>query len=308
MSEKNKENYKCLTCGKTFASQERNFRSSKSEIYAANNYRLSICNNCLDELYNKYLDEFDNDYEIAMKLICQQFDIYFDQKIAKRCRTVPKDKSRTGYYIKQMNLGQYKNKTYVDYVKEQRFIIGNINQDKPLDDEDVEIIESAKRIFGVVKNIEDAKMLMYFYNDWMVKTGAESIAQRQAIVNICWNLLDITKARENGSSTKEYEEALLKNITFGGWKPSSKDENLSGETFGTWIKKIEMDKPIEEYPDKSYIKELIEVYYYGHTAVSLGVNNIYSEKYKEHMDKYTVEMNEEEDKAKDELASKAFGE
>lgn len=305
----NKQKFKCCKCGKEYTDQARNFKSSKSEMYASNNYRLPICNKCIEELFLEYLDFFENNYAKAMKRICEMFDIYYDPDIANKCKSAPVNITKVGYYVRQMNLGQYKNKTYFDYLKEEQIKIGKIDDIElsDLDDEETELFKEAKRIFGTVNNKKDAKILKYYYDDWMVKTGASSVTEETVIKNICWNLLNIQKKRELGEDTTKIEKALLENITFGGWKPDNKDENLSKETFGTWIRKYEMNKPIEKYKDVSILKELVEVYFLGHASKSLGIKNIYVDKYDEHMKKYTVERNEDENKEKDELMEKIFG-
>ena len=200
--------YMCVECGKEYSAQDRNFRSSKSKMFSSNNYRLNICNSCIDKQYDEFIKIFDGNCEKAIKIICQRYDIYYDKEIAINLRTVAKDKSCVGYYIRQMNLGQYKDKTYTDYIKE-RVLLGEVNDLEETDgltEEDKEIISESKRIFGVVKSQKDAKILKYYYDDWMTKTSATSITQENIIKNICWNLLNIQKARELGNDTNELEK------------------------------------------------------------------------------------------------------
>lgn len=301
--------YMCVECGKEYSAQDRNFRSSKSKMFSSNNYRLNICNSCIDKQYDEFIKIFDGNCEKAIKIICQRYDIYYDKEIAINLRTVAKDKSCVGYYIRQMNLGQYKDKTYTDYIKE-RVLLGEVNDLEETDgltEEDKEIISESKRIFGVVKSQKDAKILKYYYDDWMTKTSATSITQENIIKNICWNLLNIQKARELGNDTNELEKELRNNITFGGWKPDTKNEGLSKDTFGTWIKKYEMKKPVEEDVDKSLLKELIEVYFLGHLAKSVGIKNMYSEKYENHIKKYTVKKSDTLSDKKKDVSKKLFG-
>lgn len=301
--------YKCSCCGKEYTTQDRNFKSSRSSKYAANNYRINTCNECLDKEFDEFLKIFDGEYEKAIKSLCQRYDWYFDKLVAKRITSAGTDYSKVGFYIKQMNLGQYKDKTYTEYIKEQRLIIGanDLDDTEGLSEEDKEIISEAQRIFGVVKSKKDAKILKYFYDDWMTKTGASSITQENVIKNICWNLLDIQKARELGKETKDLEKTLRENIIFGGWKPDNKDENLSEETFGTWIKKYELNRPVEDSSEKSYIKELIEVYFYGHAAKSNGIKNMFSELYDKHISKYSVKRDNEANQEKNVALKKIFG-
>lgn len=48
------EEYRCTCCGHKYKKQETNFGRSKSPIYKGNNGFVSICKNCVAELYEQY--------------------------------------------------------------------------------------------------------------------------------------------------------------------------------------------------------------------------------------------------------------
>ena len=100
---------------------------------------------------------------------------------------------------------------------------------------------------------------------------------------------------------------MNKNIAFAGWKPDRKDENLSQETFGTWIRKVEMNKPVGDSDLKSVIDDCVKTWYIGHLSNAYGFKNVYSEKYEEAMKKYTVSVSEEDNKFIEEARTKLFG-
>ncbi|MCR1960220.1 hypothetical protein CWE04_11760 [Thomasclavelia cocleata] len=318
-----KKEYRCCKCGKTTKKAD-DFSKVQNPLYEGLDGRLPICKSCLNKLYIKYLESY-NDHYKAIKRICQLYDFYYTESIANNVKDCDL-KTMVTRYLSKMNLNQFFDKTYDDTLKDEEKAqklkeelskknIDKKNEDvkknnsaNELTEDDTNTIAEVANIFGVFNlNLEDSKILKYLYNDWMVKTGASSIVQRETIKNICWDIFNITKAREKGNPTKTYEESLIKNIEFGGWKPDTKNESLSKETFGTWIKKYEMDKPIEEYKDKSYLKELVEVYMLGHLSKSVGIKNVYVKQYDEHMKKYTVENSVEENKLKKNIHDKLFG-
>ena len=49
------EEYRCTCCGHKYKKQETNFGRSKSPIYKGNNGFVSICKNCVAELYEQYV-------------------------------------------------------------------------------------------------------------------------------------------------------------------------------------------------------------------------------------------------------------
>lgn len=306
-----KESFFCCKCGKT-TTREGFFHKFKSPLYEANGYRLPICKDCINKMYLEYLEKY-KDHHLAVKRICQMFDIYFNYDCAS---VVAKEEPKNiiTRYLQRVILTQYsghKQKTYEDTIDEEGGfensveIIGE-SVVKSLDKEQKELIDYIETIFGVKVDYSDAKKLNYLYNDWMTKTGANSRVQEEVIKNICWDQFNIEKARATNAPTKDYEKSLLDNIMFGGWKPKDKDSNSTQMTFGKWIKRYENDKPVEDCANESYIKDLIETYYYGHLGESVGLKNSYSEKYKERMKKYSVEnKNEDSSKIKD-LKDKLF--
>lgn len=318
-----KKEYRCCKCGKTTQKAEE-FSKVQNPLYDGLNGRLPICKSCLNKLYIKYLESY-NDHYKAIKRICQLYDFYYAESIANNVKEYD-PKVMITRYLARMNLNQFSDKTYDDTLRDEEKAqklkeettkktidtkVENSKDIKSIDEmteDEIDTITEVANIFGVYNlSLEDSKKLNYLFNDWMVKTGASSIVQKETIKNICWDVFNITKAREKGEPTKIYEESLIKNIEFGGWKPDTKNEDLSKETFGTWIKKYEMNKPIEEYKDKSYLKELVEVYMLGHLSKSVGIKNIYVKQYDEHMKKYTVENSTEENKAKKNIHDKLFG-
>lgn len=303
-----KKKFVCSCCGTGYTTQDRSFRSSKVVEYAKNNYRLTLCNRCVDNVFNEILEIYEGDYKKTIKDMCIKYGWYYDVTTAAKMKFMTSTKSVIGEYVKQMNLGQFKNKTYIDYLKEQQ-VTGFEEDLTEIDetDEYADIINESQKIFGALKNRDDAIALKRYYDDWVSRTGASSVAQLTFVKNICWNLLNIQKKRALNESTKDLEEELRKNITIGGWKPDTKDEQLSQLSFGVWIKKYEMNKPVEEYKDKSYLKELVEVYYKGHTAHAYGLKNMYSDKYEKHMEKHTVKKDTKANKERNEAKEKLFG-
>lgn len=66
--------YRCTRCGFTTTSELSKFATVYSQLYAKNNYKLSVCKDCLDELYEKvYRPKIGND-EDTVRRLCMKFD------------------------------------------------------------------------------------------------------------------------------------------------------------------------------------------------------------------------------------------
>ena len=105
------EQYRCTCCGHKYKKQEGNFGRSKSPIYKGNNGFLSICRNCIAEIYEQYVKFYDGDEDEAAERICQITDMYFDADIWASSRKISesrngKSRNRISTYISRLNLNQ----------------------------------------------------------------------------------------------------------------------------------------------------------------------------------------------------------
>lgn len=287
---------------------------SKSEVFTGRNNRLPICNKCLEEYYNQYLEIYSGDVSLTIRRVCMMFDIYFHEDIVKLSKNGNMGSSRIGNYISRSNLQQYKDKTYDDTLREesqspiipkQEILETELNEDNKY------LISEAKKLFGEAISTEDALYLKSEFDEWKVRTGAEKKSEEEIIKNICYNQLDLIKARANNKPTKDLEKTYLDNIKAGGWSPEKTDSNtLSDMNLGLWIQKIEQNKPIDEvdekYKDVDNLKHYIDVWMVGHMGKSTGIKNIYVPEYENEILKYTVKK-EIEDSDSDEGMKKLFG-
>ncbi len=109
--------YPCSCCGYKYRRQEGNFNASKSPLYAGNNGYMTLCKKCVSELYEKYLDFYKQDEDLAMERICQVTDMYFDDTAWQASRKNNPGKSRFSIYVSKLNLAQSSaGRTYSDSI------------------------------------------------------------------------------------------------------------------------------------------------------------------------------------------------
>lgn len=112
---------KCSMCGKSYTNQEDNFPYTASVLYKHNNYRATICYNCLaNELYPYYFKEFGNANE-TMRRICMHIDVYYSDTIVNTSAVAKKSKpiEKIKAYISHANLVSYKGKTFDTTIDEE---------------------------------------------------------------------------------------------------------------------------------------------------------------------------------------------
>lgn len=291
--------YKCCACGTSYKNLDDNFPASQSEMYAGLDYHLPICKTCLDKLFEHYTTVYGGNEDQAIRRICENFNIYFNQSLLNASRKITKNRSRIHTYISRSNLLQYKDKTYDSTLDEER----NEGIIETLDD--VKDSKKAKlktvKFFGTGFEDDDYVFLEDEYLDWTTRHECNTKAQEEVFKQICYAQLDILKAKRTNQSTKDLTKTLQDLLATANLQPKQTKDNTLAEqnTFGTLIRKWENERPIPE-PDKEWkdvdgIVKYITIYFLGHLCKMMGIKNSYSRMYEAEMKKYKVEKPEYED-------------
>ncbi len=290
--------YICPTCGEKILKLS-DFPASQSELYAGYDYHIPICRKCLDSLFKHYADFYNGNEEMAIRRICEKFDIYYNQSLLDASNKITKTKSRIQSYISKVNLVQYKGKTYDTTLGEDRSdtIIETLD--------DVKDSKKAKlktvKFFGTGFEDDDYAFLEDEYLDWTTRHECSTKAQEEVFKQICYAQLDILKAKRAGLLTKDLTKTLQDLLATANLQPKQTKDNTLAEqnTFGTLIRKWENEKPIpepdEEWKDVDGIAKYITIYFLGHLCKMMGIKNSYSKMYETEMARYKVDKPEYED-------------
>lgn len=238
--------------------------------------------------------------------MCQIFDWLFHETPLAASKQISADRSRVGDYSNKLNLGQATKygTTYLDTIKikteEEKL---NINVIETLDD--VKDAKKAKlksvKFFGTGFEDDDYVFLEDEYLDWTTRHECSTKAQEEIFKQICYEQLDILKAKRKGLPTKDLTKTLQDLLDTANLKPKQTKDNTLAEqnTFGTLIRKWENEKPIPE-PDETWkdvdnIAKYITIYFLGHLCKMMGIKNTYARMYEQEMAKYKVDKPEYED-------------
>ena len=66
-NEKSEKKHTCSVCGKSYLERARKFTPSHSPIYKGNSGLLTICRDCVSNIYEKYLKKLNGDEYNAIK-------------------------------------------------------------------------------------------------------------------------------------------------------------------------------------------------------------------------------------------------
>ena len=304
--------YVCPTCKGHYTKLDGNFPASQSEMYAGWNYHLPICRKCLDRTYEHYVEAYGNDEDMAIRRICEKFDIYYSTSLLSASRKITKDRSRIHTYISKANLVQYKGKTYDTTLDEERKgdVIETLEDVK--DDKKTKL--KTVKFFGTGFSDDDYAYLQDQYNDWTSRCECKTKAQEEVFKRICFKQLEILKANREGRDTKDLDKTFQDYLDTANLKPKQNNlDTLSdAQTFGTLLAKWENERPLpeidEDLQDVDKIGQYIDVFFRGHLAKMMGLKNGLSNIYTKYMKKYTVERPEYEgDEDNEALFDAIFG-
>lgn len=290
----------CVMCGKKYTRLTGNFYRSSSPIHAGNDGFLPFCRNCVEELFELYVDKLGSEME-AVKRLCQKFDWYFSKRIYESTEKSSASFSRMSSYVSKMSLRCYQGKTYDDTIRDEETVINDVT-DLKNSNSDVKIKQKTVTFFGGGFEPEELKFLQDQYDDWTARHECSTKSQEEIFKNLCIAQLNILKAQQGKSSMKLTDalKAFQDLLGTANLKPSQNNENAMVEqnTFGTLIKKWENERPISapspEWEDVDNIRKYVTIYFLGHFCKMLGVQNKYSSAYEKEMAKYRVEMPEYE--------------
>lgn len=290
---KEKTEFICFNCPRTFLKQTGNFPASQSHLYKYNNSFLPICNHCVDDLFGHYREALGND-EDAIRRICSKYDIYFSKSCFEASRKISATQSRMRGYISKTNLTQYQGKTYDDTLDEEKTdTIDSLEDIK--DPKNNRITQKTVKFWGTGFEPEDYMFLNDKYDEWTTRHECNTKAQESIFQKISLLELKITRATQKGDKLEGLVNSYNTLLGSANVKPVQNNDNTLSDqnTFGTLIQKWENERPIpepeQEWKDVDGIKKYISVWFLGHLCKMMGVNNTYSREYEAESLKYTVD-------------------
>lgn len=324
----NPEKIRCESCNKEYKNTD--MYNSKSRVFRSHG-KIPYCEQCLSDMYDEYVIKYTvmdhpTPKRKAMERICMITDKYysdklFDSAMKEREKECYQKKTFVWLYMKQTNMYQYALKDYDNTIQErylldsQNGMITPENVVSEKSDDELEVIEESKRIFGNGFSEDDYLYLYDQYTDWTTRHECNTKAQEEVFKRLCFVQLDLLKATRTKQPTKDLDATFQNLLGTANLQPkqNAKDAVSDAQTFGTLIDKWENTRPLpeidEELKDVDKIGLYIRVFFAGHLAKMLGINNAYTDEYDEVMAPLTVSKQEysDIDDEDDELFDLMFG-
>lgn len=294
-----KEKLTCSCCGKEKNTGE--FYKSNSPFHAHTSY-LHVCKECFWAFVNNDIEKL----KIALRMVDKAFIVDLLQSSKEESEKSGKDIIKI--YMKNISMPQYKNHTWNDSDFENHKKIKNTSNKELFDEIDTyedtqtltpDELKYLKTLWGKGYDLDDLIWLQTEYEDWTDRYECDSKGMETLIQEICKQQLDINIRRSNGEKVDQQLKTFQDLLGSSNLKPVQETgaNAVEQESFGTLIKKYENERPIpepdEKWKDVDGIGKYIKVWFLGHLARMVGLENPYQKEYDDEVKKYKIEFNDE---------------
>lgn len=246
--------YYCTRCPRSFTKQSGNFAKAKSPLWYHNNMYLPVCNKCLEELYNHYVEVLKNEAE-AIRRVCMKFDLYYNRAIVYAAMNSPQPNSLIRKYMIKSNLVQYKGVTYDDTIDEERGIKTHDEEDDLYENtpDEAPKLPSVRAMdrWGEDFGVEEYRFLDNHYKLLLKYVDNDDPLQDSLIKDLCKIKLQQERAMKDNrlddyaDLTTLYHKMMKEaKINVAAVSDTSKD------AYGVWLQSIEKYTPAEYFSDK----------------------------------------------------------
>lgn len=255
-SEKIQTKYRCSKCGTEYVVQPTNFAASQSILYAGNNYRIDICNNCLNDLVKYYTNLYESE-DKAIKRVCLHYDWYYSEDVLKVAKEKNPSTSLIKNYISKLNMKQHdcRGKTFDTYLDESESIIASKEDFQELKESgESNVSQASFARWGAGLPAEDYASLDLHYK-MLLKQFPDGVNFKQdtLLKMLCKTNLQIDKCWKDGNIDKYEKLVKLYQSTLAREEIKEDIEKVidtETDTLGCWIADIEQYTPAEYYLDK----------------------------------------------------------
>lgn len=286
---KGKSKSVCLCCGEE-KPKTLWFYVSHSELYKHNEGRHTICKDCVVNKYNQLISLY-ADEKMALYHLCLILDVYYNNDLCDSAYT----QAMTGgtgslvkvYFQKVNSLYQYKGKSSIDSEK-FRGEFGYVPKEDASENEDVLNLEDDTGIvvdsvivrrWGSGMTHDDYVFLESKYLEFIDSYAHDTPAEKLLFEQLSKTLLEAEKARKTGDRNgyEKMSKLVSSMLADANIKPSQKKVigEEEGETFGVFIKNIEINEPVpeplKEFEDVDKIARYIDKYFVKTFAKVFGL-------------------------------------
>lgn len=196
---------------------------------------------------------------MAMQRLCMALDIYYNDDVFTSCDDGTS--KLIGNYIKQMNMNQYRNKTFDETLSEGFYFNGRGELEKSVSDDgdsarqnvDPRLIDK----WGDGLDPEDYDVLERHYASLVAANPRSNSNQEIYIMDLCYTKMQQLKAIRDGNvdNYNKLTESYRKSFKEAGLKTVQDSDANNDDCWGTWMARISQYTPEEYYKNKKLYKD-----------------------------------------------------
>lgn len=261
----------CNCCGGSKAIERNYYRVPQNNLCMYDIF--PVCIKCLKEEYDKLSFEYGE--KIAFRTILRKMDRpYIDEYITKTLQR--QESNPLSFYLRTTSsLRQYATMTYDDSS------FGQVKSTEPRNQEAQELLDSFEdedwsRWDGYGLEPEEIATCQKYYNTLMHKYEFKNVNEETAVEQLAVFNLKMKKAvKDNDALSMEKMKKIISSTEADlNIQSRQRNDDLTKNTFGNWIKMIENTEPIPkaspEFEDVDGIWKLIRRYILGFLPVAMG--------------------------------------
>lgn len=304
-----KTSFICCSCGAEYPVQDKNFLTSSSSLFAANNGYVPICKTCSEKYFaTELLPALDYDEKRAVEMMCGLFDWYFSEDALAMSKKTQESQGcgvLSSIYAGRRRLRNVAchGTTYLDTIRQRREAAMRITDMKEAsgdsldpDANHAEVDPDTIHMFGLGYSPEEYAFLKEQYDDWTTRYECNTKAMEECMKALCVAQLNTRRAQQRGDTkgTTDAMKSFQDLLSTAKLSPRQSKEDKIGETetFGTLLKKWEDEKPIPEpsaeFADVDNMRNLVSTWFFGHLAKMFNIKNDLADLYEQEAAKYTV--------------------
>lgn len=289
--------YTCTSCGRVFRDQNGYFYRAGSSLYRGNNGYLTVCNTCVDEIYDDYLKKYGSDSDAACRRTCSKLDVYYEKKLLETVSKYTSKATLMSRYMAKLNSSSKYVLTFDDTIYAMN-VDGRTEAaayGAGLDAESDEVPDTVKQFWGdgfTKRQYEELQGCYERWTDGKTLTSPDEIGLYRQIALADWQVMN---AARKGSKTEQLQQvlnSLLSKTSVSDKRAGAEDTRTVGEKIRDWEKERPIPEVAPEFKDVDGIVRYITIWFLGHFCKMFNIKNSYNKMYEEEMEKYKVERPE----------------
>lgn len=285
-SEEVKQEEELVYCRRCEKHQKKTMYHSALDLDLDKNLLMSICKNCVNDIFDRYLISSGNNLSEALYKTCRTLNIMFLERVVDSLKLHLAKKEAEGkeieiFGIYKSHLGRWLslNKGVPGTFNDNSNVFNKSENQNELENESVEDKEYLISMWGEGLSSEDYSFLERELSNWKRSHSSDTYAETVLLKEICYIQLDLKKARIENRDTSALLKKLLESMKTSALDPAKANQASSGsgkETWGMFLKVIEETTPAEYFADKELFKDFDNIDIYFQNYIKRPAMNFYS--------------------------------